>query len=129
MDCLVRSRGKVYSLILGQCSTVLLNKMKQDADWHAVSDSYNPLRLLKLIEKFILKQSDNQYKIGTVIKQLKLQLVYWQDDGVTMHCTTTGSKQGWMSQSILVSPLTTLTSGIGNFESYTALTMSCYWIQ
>jgi hypothetical protein len=50
-DCLVRSRGKVYSLVLGQCTTVLLNKMKQDADWQAVSDSYNPLRLLKLIEK------------------------------------------------------------------------------
>ncbi len=39
MDCLVRSREKVYSLVLGQCTTVLLNKMKQDADWQAVSDS------------------------------------------------------------------------------------------
>ncbi len=32
-DCLVRSRGKVYSLVLGQCTTVLLDKMKQDAAW------------------------------------------------------------------------------------------------
>jgi hypothetical protein len=32
-DRLVRSQGKVYSLVLGQCTTVLLNKMKQDADW------------------------------------------------------------------------------------------------
>ncbi len=54
MDCLVRSRGKVYSLVLVQCNTVLLDKMKQDADWQAVSDSYYPLKLLKLIEKFIL---------------------------------------------------------------------------
>ena len=30
-DRLVRSRGKVYSLVLGQCTTVLLDKMKQDA--------------------------------------------------------------------------------------------------
>jgi hypothetical protein len=82
-DCLVRSRGKVYSLLLGQCTTVLLNKMKQDADWQALSDSYDPLKLLKLIKKFILKQSDNQYKIGIIIKQLKLLLAYWQDDGVT----------------------------------------------
>jgi hypothetical protein len=29
-DCLVRSRGKVYSLVLDQCTRVLLNKMKQD---------------------------------------------------------------------------------------------------
>ncbi len=48
-DCLVRSRGKVYSLVLGQCTTVLLNKMKQDADWQAVSDLYDPLKLLKQI--------------------------------------------------------------------------------
>jgi hypothetical protein len=82
-DCLVRSRGKVYSLVLSQCTTVLLDKMKQDADWQAVSDFYDPLRLLKLIKKFILKQSDNQYKIGIVIKQLKLLLAYRQDDGVS----------------------------------------------
>ena len=37
---------------------------------------------LKLIEKFILKQSDNQYKIDIIIEQLKLLLAYWQDDGV-----------------------------------------------
>jgi hypothetical protein len=66
-DCLVRSQGKVYSLVLGQYTIVLLDKMKQDADWQAASDSYNPLKLLKLIEKFILKQSDNQYKIGIII--------------------------------------------------------------
>jgi hypothetical protein len=70
--------------VLCECATVLLDKMKQDADWQAVSDSYNPLRLLTPIEKFILKQSDNQYKIGIPIKQLKLLLAYWQDDGVTI---------------------------------------------
>jgi hypothetical protein len=82
-DCLVRSRGKVYSLVLSQCTTVLLDKMKQDADWQAFSDSYHPLKLLKLIKTFILKQFDNQYNIGIVIEQLKLLLAYWQDDGVT----------------------------------------------
>jgi hypothetical protein len=54
---------------------------QQDADWQAVSDFYDPLRLLKA--KFILKQSDNQYKIDIFIEQLKLLLVYWQDDGMT----------------------------------------------
>jgi len=82
-DRLVRSRGKVYSLVLGQCTTVLLDKLKQDSDWQTVSDSYDPLKLLKLIEKYILKQSDNQYKIGIVIEQLKLLLAYQQDDGMT----------------------------------------------
>jgi hypothetical protein len=41
-DRLVRSGGKVYSLVLGQCTTVLLDKMKQDSDWQTVSDSYKP---------------------------------------------------------------------------------------
>ena len=55
-DRLVRSQGKVYSLVLGQCMTVLLHKMKQDAAWQGVSDSYDPLQLLQLIEKITLKQ-------------------------------------------------------------------------
>jgi hypothetical protein len=81
-DRLARSRGKVYSLVLGQCTTALLDKMKQDANWQVVSDSYNPLNLLKLIEKIILKQSDNQYKTAIIIEQLKLLLAYHQDDGM-----------------------------------------------
>jgi hypothetical protein len=68
-DRLVRSRGKVYSLVLGQCTTVLLDEMKQDADWQVVSESCNPLALLKLlIGEIILKQSDNQYKICIIIE-------------------------------------------------------------
>ncbi len=73
----------MHSLVLGQYIPVLLDKMKQNSDWQVVSDSYDLLKLLKLIEKFILKQSDNQHKIGIVIKQLKLLLSYWQEDGVT----------------------------------------------
>ena len=58
--------------------------MLHASDDEIIRDSYNPLKLLKLIEKFILKQSDNQYKIGIVIEQLKLLLLaYQQDDGVT----------------------------------------------
>jgi hypothetical protein len=38
MDCLVRSREKVYSLVLSQSTTVPVDKKKQDADWQAVSD-------------------------------------------------------------------------------------------
>jgi hypothetical protein len=83
-DCLVRRRGKVYSLVLGQCTTVLLDKMKQDAAWPGVSDySYDPLQLLQLIKKTIIKQSDNQYKIAIIMEQLMLLLAYRQDDGVT----------------------------------------------
>jgi hypothetical protein len=82
-DCLVRRRGKIYSLVLGQCTRVLLDKMKQDAAWQGVSDSYNPLQLLQLTKKIIPKQSDNQFKIAIIMEQLKLLLAYRHDDGVT----------------------------------------------
>ena len=83
MDGLKKSRGKIYSLLLGQCTQVLINKMKQDVDWGTISDSFDPIALFKLIEKFVLKQSDNQYKTAVLIaKQLSI-LQFRQDDQVT----------------------------------------------
>jgi hypothetical protein len=68
-ESLKKSRGKVYSLLLGQCTQVLIDKMKQDADWVAISKAFDPILLFKLIEKFILKQSDNQYATAVLIAE------------------------------------------------------------
>jgi hypothetical protein len=47
-----------------------------------VSDSFDPILLFKLIEKFVLKQSDNQYKMVVLIaKQLSI-LSFRQDNQV-----------------------------------------------
>jgi hypothetical protein len=119
-DCLVRSQGKVYSLVLGQCTTILLDKMKQDAAWQGVSDSYDPLQLLQLIEKIILKQLDNQYKIAIIMEQLKLLLAYQQDDGVTNAAYYDRSKTRVDEQSTLVSLLTIRFYGNGNLKNYSA---------
>jgi hypothetical protein len=43
-------RGQAFSLILGQCTQLLQDKMKQDASRTTVSTSYDPLELYKLIE-------------------------------------------------------------------------------
>jgi hypothetical protein len=56
---LKNSREKVYSLLLGQCTQVLVDKMKQDTTWVMVSELFDPILLFKLIKKFVLKQSDN----------------------------------------------------------------------
>jgi hypothetical protein len=48
---LKKSRGKVYLLLLGQCTQVLVNKMKQDTAWVTVSELFDPILLFKLIEK------------------------------------------------------------------------------
>jgi hypothetical protein len=43
--------------------------MKQDTDWTAVSVSYDPLILYRLIEKSILAQTEDQYPFATVYDQ------------------------------------------------------------
>jgi len=66
---LTKNRGQAYSLILGQCTQMLQDKMKQDADWNTVSTSYDPLQLYRLIEKTILAQTEDQYPFATVYNQ------------------------------------------------------------
>jgi hypothetical protein len=55
-DSLKKSRGKIHSLLLGQCTQVLVNKMKQDTEWVTISGSFDPISLFKLIKTFVLKQ-------------------------------------------------------------------------
>ena len=66
---LAKHRGQTYSLILGQCSQLLKDKMKQDTEWNSVSISYDPLTLYRLIEKTILAQTEDQYPFATVYDQ------------------------------------------------------------
>jgi hypothetical protein len=79
-ESLKKNKGKIYSLLLGQCTQVLVDKMKQDTDWVSISDSFDPHLLFKLIEKFVLKQSDNQYKTAVLIAEQLSILQFCQDD-------------------------------------------------
>jgi hypothetical protein len=92
-ESLKKSRGKVYSLILGQCTQVLIDKMNQDADWVTISESFDHPLLFKLIKKFVLKQSDNQYKTAVLIAEQLSILSFRQDDqidnSVYYNCFTT----------------------------------------
>ena len=49
-ESLKKIRGKVCSLLLGQCTQVLVDKMKQDIDWVMISESFDPILLFKLIK-------------------------------------------------------------------------------
>jgi hypothetical protein len=66
---LEKNRGQAFSLIMGQSTQLLQDKMKQDADWYAVSTSYDPLLLYRLIERTILAQTEDQYPFATVYDQ------------------------------------------------------------
>jgi hypothetical protein len=54
--------------------------MKQDTDCVTISESFDPNLLFKLIEKFVLKQSDNQYKTAVLIAEQLSILQFRQDD-------------------------------------------------
>jgi hypothetical protein len=49
-------------------------------DWVTISESFDPNLLFKLIEKFVSKQSDNQYKTAVLIAEQLLILQFRQDD-------------------------------------------------
>jgi len=54
--------------------------MKQDMDWVTISESFDPNLFFKFIEKFVLKQSDNQYKTAVLISEQLSILQFRQDD-------------------------------------------------
>jgi hypothetical protein len=66
---LAKHRGQVYLLILGQCTQLLQDKMKQEKAWAQVSVSYKPLDLYKLIESVVLKQTEDQYPVAALWEQ------------------------------------------------------------
>jgi hypothetical protein len=63
---LTKHRGQAFSLILGQCTQLLQDKMKEDTDFITVSTSYDPLLLYRLIEKLILAQTEDQDLFASV---------------------------------------------------------------
>ncbi len=68
-ELLMKHRGQAFSLILGQCTQLLQDRMKQDTNWNMASTLYDPLDLYRLIEKMTLAQMEDQYQFATVYDQ------------------------------------------------------------
>jgi hypothetical protein len=68
-----KGRGMVYSLLLGKCTEVLVDKMKQDKDWVKISSLCDPDLLFKLIKRSALKQSDNHNKTVVLVAEQHLE--------------------------------------------------------
>jgi hypothetical protein len=66
---LIKHRGQAFSLIQGQCTQILQDKMKQDTEWTNARTYYDPLTLYCLIERTILAQTEDQYPFATVYDQ------------------------------------------------------------
>jgi hypothetical protein len=58
---LQQHRGKGFSLIEGQCTQSLKEKLNQGKDYEAVLQGSDPLALLTLIEKTVLSQNEERY--------------------------------------------------------------------
>ena len=68
VEDLKTNRGKVYMLIMGQCTQRLVDKLKQERTWPTVDATpKDPIELISLIERVVLKQSEtDQYPWATL---------------------------------------------------------------
>jgi hypothetical protein len=81
---LITTRGKVYMLTIGQCTQALKDKLKEDANWDSIADSYDSIGLLGLIEKYVLKQTESHYPYLAVQEELRSILNFAQGDDMTL---------------------------------------------
>ena len=77
---LIKDSGKVYALILGQCTQTLLEALQEDTDWDDISMKCDHIKLYKLIEKCVLKQTSSKYPYLTLIEEMRGLLNYVQGD-------------------------------------------------
>ena len=75
---LSENRAKVFSLLMGQCTVPLKDKMKEDTDWHDIADKYNHIRLLLLIKKIVLKQTESKNPYQPVQDEMRALLNFQQ---------------------------------------------------
>ena len=75
---LAKHRGKVYNLILGQCSEDLKSELKHQENWSAVSGSTDPLELYALITKVVQHLTVEKYPPAVVVSNLRTLLGFQQ---------------------------------------------------
>ncbi len=81
---LITNCGKVYMLTIGQCKQALKDKLKEDATWDTISDSYDSIGLLTLIEKYVLKQTKSHYPYSAVQEESRSMLNFAQSEDMTL---------------------------------------------
>jgi hypothetical protein len=81
---LITNRGKVYMLTIGQCTQALKDKLQEDATWDTISDSYDSIGLLTLIEKYVLKQTESHYPYLAVQEESRSMLNFAQGEDITL---------------------------------------------
>ena len=70
VDTLDKHRGQAFSLLLGQCTEMLVDHMEFQSSYAAVKMSQDPLQLLNLIEQTILGHAEDTYPCAQIYNQL-----------------------------------------------------------
>ena len=81
---LITNCGKVYMLTIMQCKQDLKDKLKEDATWDTILDSYDSIGLLALIEKYVLKQTESHYPYLAVQEESRSMLNFSQGNDMTL---------------------------------------------
>ena len=66
---LERKRGQVFSMVRGQWTQILMDKMKHDFNWDTARTRYDPLKFMDFIENTTLAETEYQYPFATVYEQ------------------------------------------------------------
>ena len=71
-------------LTTGKCTQALKDKLKEDATWATILDSYDSIGLLTLIEKYVLKQTESNYPYLAVQEESRSMLNFSQGNDMTL---------------------------------------------
>lgn len=75
-----KHRGNVFSLVKGQCTEVLLERLKREEKWSEVSESYGPIKLYKLITLVVQTKTDELYPHEQVYNEFLRVLSFGEAD-------------------------------------------------
>ena len=74
------NQKKVFTVILGQCTTRLQEKMHDDPQWETVDKNQKPLELYSLIKRVVLKQTGDEYQPYNLVENLLAVLTMKQQN-------------------------------------------------
>jgi hypothetical protein len=57
--------------------------LKEDADWVDILEKYDAIRLYKLIEKCVLRQTTNKYRYLMLQEEMRSMVTFKQEDGMS----------------------------------------------
>ena len=78
------NKGKIYLVIIGQCTYAMIRKLKGDSNFDLIEHNSDMMRLLGMIKKLAFKEETQQYLFQSLHVALRRFYTTYQRDGTTM---------------------------------------------